>query len=64
MKDKLKPLDNESILKSKLNLDQSFDMNSDREHSTFIEQSRIILKSPLPSLAHNRSKLYAMAGSP
>ncbi len=60
MKDRLKPLDNDSRLKSKIiaSLDQSFDNASDREHSTFIEQSRIILKSPLPRLSHNRSKIY------
>lgn len=60
MKDRLKPLDNDSRLKSKIigSLDQSFEMASDREHSTFIEQSRIILKSPLPRLSHNRSKIY------
>ena len=39
MKEKLKPVDNESRLKSKIiaSLDQSFEMAaSDREHSTFI----------------------------
>jgi len=42
-------------------LDQSFDAPTDRDNSIFMEQSRIMLKSPLPSLAHNRSKLYSYA---